>query len=167
MAECIRTPRAKKKIKFHTLNEYLNFIDKSSSWKKEGFEWYCKFSPVLFYINENKKEIEIEGPHIIELCNELVKMKSDKGQKVRFITSEADWNFHISLNSEEFNVEDLKIQLAKWNNLIQDKINSQNLNVIVLKKQHSRIKEKHTTKINKIVGLVLVILFLVSIVLYF
>ena len=167
MAQYVGVHRSRKKIKFYTLDQYLNFIDKSTSWKKEGFEWYCKFSPVLFYINESKKEIEIEGPHIIELCNELVKMKSDKGQKVRFITSEADWNFHISLNSEEFNVEDLKIQLTKWNNLIQDKINFQNLNEIVLKKEHSRRRKEQTNKINKIVGLVLVILFLASIVLYF
>ena len=167
MAECTRVPRAKKKIKFHTLNEYLSFIDKSSSWKKEGFEWYCKFSPVLFYISENKKEIEVEGPHIIELCNELIMVKSDKGQQIRFRTSEANWSFHLSLNPSEFNAEDLKIKLVKWNNLIQDRINSQNLNAIVLKKQHSKRISEQTTKINKIVGVALVILFLGSIVLYF
>ena len=141
-----RMPIVRRKVKFETLDEYLSFINRESGWRVEGFEWYCKFSPALFYINESVKEVYIEGPHIIELCNELVMAKSDKGEKIRFRTSEADWKFHLELTSE-LNVESLKMKLGEWNKLIQDKIDSQNLSEMVLKEQRSRDRYKKLVRL--------------------
>ncbi|MGL4760264.1 MAG: hypothetical protein ACRCWG_02290 [Sarcina sp.] len=139
-------PIVRREVKFATLDEYLDFINRESGWRIEGFEWYCKFSPALFYINESVKEVYIEGPHIIELCNELVRAKSDKGEKIRFRTSEADWKFHLTLTSE-LNIESLKMKLGEWNKLIQDKIDSQRLDKMVLKEHHSRDKHNKLIKI--------------------
>ncbi|MGL5068732.1 MAG: hypothetical protein ACRC6T_13125 [Sarcina sp.] len=139
-------PIVRREVKFETLDEYLSFINRESGWRIEGFEWYCKFSLALFYISENGKEIYIEGPHIIELCNELVMAKSDKGQKIRFRTSEADWKFHLALDLE-LNIESLKMKLGEWNKLIQNKIDSQGLDKMVLKEQHSRDKHNKLVKI--------------------
>ena len=142
----VNMPRLRREMKFRTLEEYLNFIDKSSSWKEEGFEWFCKFSQILFYIMESEGGLYIEGPHIIELCNQLVRAKSDKGEKIRFRTSEADWKFHLGINSE-LDIESLKMKLGEWNKLIQAKIDSQNLDKMVLKEQHSRDKHNKLVKI--------------------
>ena len=135
LVQNFRTSILQKVIKFQTLDEYLEFINSSNSWKENGFEWYCKISPVLFYINEHKKELKIEGPHIVELCNNLVRSKSDKGDKVRFITTEADWKFNLSIDNNEFTAKKLKEQLDEWNKLIQDAIDSKGLNTLVIKQQ--------------------------------
>lgn len=160
-----RIPISGPEIKFRNLDEYLDFIDKSKSWKS-GFEWYCKFSVVLFSINEKElvNELVIEGPHIIELCNTLVKAKSDKGIKIRFKSSEANWNFYAELSRNEIN--ELKEKLVLWNKSIQSKIDSQGLSEFVIKKQHLINKRKKIDRVNKIISIVL-ILFIFSIIAYY